>query len=55
MEISNKYELTGASIMNVVHYAALKALSQHRNNIQVSDIIEAVRKELQKEDKFVRD
>lgn len=55
MEVSNKYELTGASIMNVVHYAALKSLSQHRNNIQVSDIIEGVRKELQKEDKFVRD
>lgn len=54
-EISNKFELTGASIMNVVHYATLKTISQKRNIILSSDITEGIRKELQKEDKFVRE
>lgn len=54
-EIANKYELTGASIMNVVHFASLKALSEKRKTISYSDITEGVRKELQKEDKFIRE
>lgn len=54
-EIANKYELTGASIMNVVHYASLKTLSEKREHILFTDLLEGIRKELQKEDKFVRD
>lgn len=51
-EIAQRYELTGASILNIVHYSALKTISSNRKEIMHEDLMEGIRKELQKEDKF---
>lgn len=49
--ISEKYELTGAAILNIVHYATLQALSKGSGHISQEDIIEGIKKEYRKEDK----
>lgn len=49
--LANKHELTGASILNVVHYAALKSLEQGDNKLRHHHIIEGIRKEFRKEEK----
>ncbi len=49
--IAQKYELTGANIMNIVQYASLKALSQNTNKITLNDVLLGIRKELIKEGK----
>ncbi len=50
-ELAEKYELNGATILNVVHGATLKAASRNDEFIRYSDINEAIRKEYRKEDK----
>jgi len=51
--IAEKYELAGGSIINVVQYASLMALSRNENVIQQNDILEGIRKEFRKEGKTV--
>jgi hypothetical protein len=50
-ELSEKYELTGAAILNIVHYASLKSSSRNDACIRHADIVEGIRKELRKEEK----
>lgn len=55
-DLAQAYELSGASIINIVQYAALKALSQPGKKGAIltrTDLIEGVRKEFRKEDKSV--
>ena len=52
-ELSTKYELSGASIINVVQYAALKSLSRKDTHIQQHDLVEGIRKEFRKEEKSI--
>ena len=52
-ELSEKYELTGAAILNVVHYAALKSVARNDTVLRHADIVEAVRKEFRKEDRSI--
>lgn len=47
-ELSNKYEITGAAILNVMHYAMLKAVAANDDFIRQKDIIEGVRREMRK-------
>jgi AAA+ superfamily predicted ATPase len=49
--IASKYELSGASILNIIHYAALQAISKNDQYIRLNDIIEAMRKEYRKEER----
>ncbi|TWJ02467.1 ATPase family protein associated with various cellular activities (AAA) [Mucilaginibacter frigoritolerans] len=49
--IAAKYELSGASILNIIHYAALQAISKSDQYIRLNDIIEAMRKEYRKEER----
>jgi len=49
--IADKYELSGASILNVMHFAALKAVANQSYIITQNDIFEGIRKELMKEEK----
>jgi AAA+ superfamily predicted ATPase len=49
--IAAKYELSGASILNIIHYAALQAISKNDQYIRLVDIIEAMRKEYRKEER----
>ena len=51
-DIARKYELSGASILNVIHFAALRSLSQNSQELSKDDIIDGIRGEFSKEDKF---
>lgn len=53
--IADKYELTGANIMNVVHFACLEALAEGSDIISLKMITEGIRKEFLKEDKVLTD
>jgi ATP-dependent 26S proteasome regulatory subunit len=50
-DLSSRYELSGGSIMNIVRYCSLMALKRNSKIILLDDIIEGVKKELQKEGK----
>lgn len=47
--ISEKYELTGGTIMNVVQFASLMALKDQRETICMEDLMQGIRKEYHKE------
>ncbi|MGX2040185.1 ATP-binding protein [Methylocaldum sp. MU1018] len=48
-KLAEKYDLSGGTIMNVVRYASLKALSRHSDTVLLEDIEEGIRRELLKE------
>lgn len=50
-EIAKKHEITGGSILNVVQYASLKAMSRGSNIIKNCDIVDGIRREFHKEGK----
>jgi SpoVK/Ycf46/Vps4 family AAA+-type ATPase len=52
-QIASKYELTGGTIMNVIRYSSLLALSRNGKEIKQSDIEMGIKKELMKEGKLV--
>jgi len=52
-EISEKYELTGASILNIVHYATLQSISKADEYIRRADILEGIKREFRKEEKTI--
>ncbi len=47
-DLAKKYEISGASILNVAHASSIRALAENRS-IQRSDLIDYIRKEYQKE------
>lgn len=49
--IAQQYELSGGSIMNVVQFASLKALSRAEKLITTEDVVNGIRKEFRKEGK----
>ncbi len=50
-DLARQYELSGASILNAVQYAALKCYSRQDNSISQADLMDGIRKEYLKEDK----
>lgn len=52
-ELSTKYDLTGAAILNVVHYALLRSLSRTDAFIRKDDLMEGIRKEFRKEERSI--
>jgi len=52
-EISDKYELSGAAILNIVHYSTLQALSRGDEYLRRADILEGIKREFRKEEKTV--
>ena len=52
--IAQKFELSGADIMNVVQYCCLCALENGSHRIQQKDLLEGIRREFQKEGKIMR-
>ncbi len=50
-ELSRKYELSGASILNAVQYAALCCYARQDKEIHQSDLLDGIKKEYLKEDK----
>ena len=53
-EIAKKHELAGGSILNVVQYASVMAMSRNEKVIRNADIIEGIRREFQKDGKMMR-
>ena len=51
--VADKYDLSGGTIMNVVRYSSLKALSRNENIILLEDIETGIRRELLKEGRTV--
>jgi len=52
-EIASDYELSGATIMNVIRYASLMAIKRDSTEIMQSDILRSIRREKLKEGKIV--
>jgi len=50
-QIAQEFEVSGGAIMNAVRYASLMALEADSNTIRHHDVLEGVRRELQKEGK----
>ena len=51
MSIAKKYEATGASIVNVIHYASLQSIFRNSTVITRKDIVEGFKREYEKEDR----
>jgi len=52
--IAQRYELTGAEIINIVQYACLRALNRQDELIMYSDLYEGLKKEFQKDGRILR-
>lgn len=50
-ELARQYEMTGASILNAVHYATLQCYARSSAVIFQNDLVEGIRKEFIKEEK----
>lgn len=53
-EISRKYHLTGANIVNVIQFAGLQTLEKKSRLISSDDLLRGIRKEYEKEGKTMR-
>lgn len=51
--VAERYDLSGGTIMNVVRYSSLRALSRNENTILLEDIESGMRRELLKEGRTV--
>ncbi len=51
--LAQQYELSGAAILNIVHFAALKALQQNSVVISNIDLLTGIRREFWKEEKTI--
>jgi len=51
--LAEQYNLTGATIMNVVRYASLQTIKRKSSEVQLSDIIQGIKKEYTKEGKTI--
>jgi ATP-dependent 26S proteasome regulatory subunit len=51
MEIAENYEITGASIINVVQYASLKAVSIGSKSLSYDDLVMGIKREMRKDEK----
>ncbi len=53
-EISKKYEITGANIVNIIQYVGLQTLKKKLHTISHNDLIKGIQKEYFKEGKMIR-
>lgn len=51
--LASRYELSGASIMNIVQFSSLRALQRGDNTLSTHDLLEGIRLEYQKEGKIL--
>jgi SpoVK/Ycf46/Vps4 family AAA+-type ATPase len=52
-QLATKYEFTGAEIVNIVRFAYLKTLALKLDKIPLEILMEGIKKELQKEGKYI--
>jgi len=50
-QLAEAHEISGASILNIVQYASLKALSREDQTLHHQDLLNGIRRELRKEEK----
>ena len=50
-KLAEQFELSGASIVNIMQFATLKALSKENKELAHDDLVEGIRKEMRKEEK----
>lgn len=53
IDLSKKYDVTGANIVNVVQYACLKTLEEDNKKIHLKHLIQGIKKEYMKEGKIM--
>lgn len=53
-EIARRFEITGANIVNIIHYAGLQTLENHSDFLSYDDLMKGIRKEYHKEGKMIR-
>jgi ATPase family associated with various cellular activities (AAA) len=51
--LARDHELSGGSIINVLRYAALRAVQRDPHQVTAADLLDGVRRELQKSGKFI--
>lgn len=49
--LAKRYDMSGASILNAVHYAALQCYARKNENIEQEDLLAGIKKEYYKEEK----
>jgi SpoVK/Ycf46/Vps4 family AAA+-type ATPase len=52
-EIARKYDVNGANIVNIIHFACLKTLESSSKTIRLSDLLTGIQKEYVKEGKMI--
>ncbi|WP_130733227.1 ATP-binding protein [Flavobacterium sp. J27] len=52
-ELSKKYDITGANIVNIIQYACLKTIEEANESIQLEHLIQGIKKEYLKEGKMM--
>lgn len=51
-ELARRYEITGANIVNVIHYACLQMLKNGDEQLELKNILDGIKREYIKEDKM---
>ncbi|MEP6930359.1 MAG: ATP-binding protein [Flavobacterium sp.] len=52
-ELSKKYDITGANIVNIIQYACLRTLEDENKNIKLHHLLQGIKKEYAKEGKMM--
>jgi AAA+ superfamily predicted ATPase len=52
-ELSKKYDITGANIVNIIQYACLRTLEDENDNINLHHLLQGIKKEYVKEGKMM--
>ncbi len=52
-ELSKKYDITGANIVNIIQFACLKTIEEKNEAIQLNHLIQGIKKEYAKEGKMM--
>ncbi|WP_433763604.1 ATP-binding protein [Flavobacterium ginsenosidimutans] len=52
-ELSKKYDITGANIVNIIQYACLKTLEDQNKSINLNHLLQGIKKEYAKEGKMM--
>ena len=55
VRLANEYELAGGSIVNVLRYACLMAVERTPPTVGVNDLLQAIRHEMHKEGRYLRE
>ncbi len=53
-DIAAKYELTGANIVNILHYVGLQTMRKGSDTVSHEDLMRGIKKEFRKEGKMIR-